>query len=311
MEPVCARGLHHQLPRHPKSFPTASHGIAQTAEGLTQPLSVPPLINQSFLPSFTSNMSVTAYRDSASPAITQSSARSPTIIQPLSPSPEVNQPSFPSAAVSQPPSPSPTVNQPSFPSPAVSQPPSPSPAVSQPSSPSPAVNQPSSPSLAVNQPSFPSPAVSQPPSPSPAVSQPSCPSPAVNQPSSPSQAVSQPSSPSPAVNQPSSPSPAVTQPPLEFQPKALSLSIPQQNSCKLCGVHYAHRTSLSKHMSKEHPNEQLSCGNIKCLEESCNFTCRYLDKLRHHLKTVHSIPMETEEIKFKSFEGMYVLQTTN
>ena len=275
-----------------QSVPTASHGIAQTAEGLTQPHSVPPLINQSGLPSFTSNMSATSYRDSASlitsPAITQSSARSPTINQPLSPSPAVNQPSFPSPAVSQPPSPSPTVNQPSFPSPAVSQPPSPSPTV--------------------NQPSFPSPAVSQPPSPSPAVNQPPSPSPAVNQPSFLSPAVSQPSSPSPAVNQPSSPSPALTQPPLEFQPKALSLSTPQQNSCKLCGVHYAHRTSLSKHMSKEHRNEQLSCGNIKCLEESCNFTCRYLDKLRHHLKTVHSIPMETEEIKFKSFEGMYVLQ---
>ena len=93
-----------------------------------------------------------SYGDSASlitsPAVTQSSARSRTFNQPLSPSPAVNQPSFPSPAVNQPTSPSPAVSQPSFPSPAVSQRPSPSPAVNQPSSPSPAASQPSSPSPA-------------------------------------------------------------------------------------------------------------------------------------------------------------------
>ncbi len=77
-----------------------------------------------------------------------------------------------------------------------------------------------------------------------------------------------------------------------------------QHMCKLCTMKYAHRASLFKHMKKEHPNEQTSFGNIKCMEESCNFTCRYIDRLRSHLENVHSILMETEELKFVSFEGI-------
>ncbi len=53
------------------------------------------------------------------------------------------------------------------------------------------------------------------------------------------------------------------------------------------------------------PNEQTSFGNIKCMEESCNFRYRfYIDRLRSHLENVHSILMETEELKFVSFEGI-------
>lgn len=79
-----------------------------------------------------------------------------------------------------------------------------------------------------------------------------------------------------------------------------------QKECKFCGACYAHRASLFKHLRKEHSNEQQCSGNIKCLEEMCTFTCHYLDGLRYHLKTVHSIPMETEEMKFKCFEGTYI-----
>ncbi len=59
-------------------------------------------------------------------------------------------------------------------------------------------------------------------------------------------------------------------------------------------------------MNKVH-DETSNHTNIKCQEEECTFTCRYLDKLRHHLGATHSISMDTEKMRFKSFEGTYVL----
>ena len=64
-----------------------------------------------------------------------------------------------------------------------------------------------------------------------------------------------------------------------------------------------HRASLFKHIKKHHPNNGTSGGSIKCQEESCVFTCRYLDGLRSHLKTAHNFVMESEEMKFESMEG--------
>ena len=88
----------------------------------------------------------------------------------------------------------------------------------------------------------------------------------------------------------------------QLSAKALDSSTTWQHTCKICGVKYAHRASLFKHVRKVHPNETTT-GNIKCREDTCTFTCRYLAGLRKHLQQVHSIPMEAEEIDFRTFEG--------
>jgi len=59
-------------------------------------------------------------------------------------------------------------------------------------------------------------------------------------------------------------------------------------------------------MRKEHPKEQKFHGSIICMEESGTFTCIFLEGLRSHLEDVHSIVMETEELKFSYFEGIKV-----
>ena len=175
-----------------------------------------------------------------------------------------------------------------------------------PSSVLPAFIQPLSLSSATNQPP---PAVNQPPSALPVTNQPPSASPVASQPPSASPVASQLPSASPVTNQPPSASPVANPPPsaspTASQATTESLIASQlENTCKVCGVHYAHRASLFKHMRKLHPTNQSSCGNIRCQEEACNFTCRYLDGLRSHLETVHSIPMEREEITFGSFQGM-------
>ncbi len=75
--------------------------------------------------------------------------------------------------------------------------------------------------------------------------------------------------------------------------------------CKLCGANYAHKRSLFKHLQQKHPNEQQAGGNIKCLEDTCAFTCYHLDGLRSHLEKVHCFSMESEKKSFQCIEGKY------
>ena len=80
--------------------------------------------------------------------------------------------------------------------------------------------------------------------------------------------------------------------------------------CRYYNKMYTHRAALYKHEHRKHPTEVEGCkGNIKCLENTCNFHCRYLDELRKHLATDHSIAMPTEKKNFASSEGIYYTYT--
>ena len=58
--------------------------------------------------------------------------------------------------------------------------------------------------------------------------------------------------------------------------------------CKICQQCYTHRSALFKHMKRCHPTFKCSkTDNIKCLEEKCSFSCRYISDLRKHLTTAH------------------------
>ena len=81
-------------------------------------------------------------------------------------------------------------------------------------------------------------------------------------------------------------------------------------NCRYCNKMYTHRAALYKHEHRKHPTEVEGCkGNIKCLENTCTFHCRYLDDLRKHLATDHGIAMPTEKKRFASSEGIYYTYT--
>ena len=79
--------------------------------------------------------------------------------------------------------------------------------------------------------------------------------------------------------------------------------------CKFCNVCYNHRSSLFKHVKKHHSNE-ASEGNIKCQESDCNFTCRFLNKLREHLEINHRMKTDMEHLQFKSCKGEVLVPCT-
>ena len=72
--------------------------------------------------------------------------------------------------------------------------------------------------------------------------------------------------------------------------------------CTICNRKYKHRQSLHRHITRDHPEMQTS-GQIKCQEESCNFTCRYLHQLREHLTNMHNIQFEKEMKVFNCYPG--------
>ena len=83
------------------------------------------------------------------------------------------------------------------------------------------------------------------------------------------------------------------------------LSSPKVFSCKFCKRQYTHRSALFKHLTKNHPTKSASkmSGLIKCHEENCTFSCRYISELRLHLTNSHSIPIESETKSFDTIEG--------
>lgn len=74
--------------------------------------------------------------------------------------------------------------------------------------------------------------------------------------------------------------------------------------CTFCNKKYHHRQSLQRHINKTHPTEKRNtCFKIKCQEESCNFSCRYLHQLREHLTTLHNLKFNLETKTFNSYTG--------
>ena len=74
--------------------------------------------------------------------------------------------------------------------------------------------------------------------------------------------------------------------------------------CSFCNKKYHHRQSLQRHINKTHPTEkQNQCAKIKCQEELCNFSCRYLHQLREHLTSSHSLQFKLESETFDSYTG--------
>ena len=73
----------------------------------------------------------------------------------------------------------------------------------------------------------------------------------------------------------------------------------QQYSCSTCSKQFS---SHFRHQKKVHGVE--SEGEMRCQEESCEFTCRYVRQLRSHLSKEHSIKMDSELKNFSSEEGL-------
>lgn len=83
---------------------------------------------------------------------------------------------------------------------------------------------------------------------------------------------------------------------------------PQNNFlCSFCSKKYLHRQSLQRHINKTHPKEKEktnSSAKIKCQEESCNTSCRYLYQLRDHLMESHGFQFKLRSEMFDSYAGM-------
>ena len=69
----------------------------------------------------------------------------------------------------------------------------------------------------------------------------------------------------------------------------------QQYSCSTCSKQF------SSDQKKEHRVE--SEGGMRCQEESCEFSCRYVRQLQSHLSKEHYIKMDSELKNFSSEEG--------
>ena len=80
-------------------------------------------------------------------------------------------------------------------------------------------------------------------------------------------------------------------------------STPSLFKCTICNKTYGLRHNLQKHMSLKHPQQYLSHCNITCNEDQCNFTCRFLSQLRHHLQQLRGIIIDTENKTFETQEG--------
>ena len=77
-------------------------------------------------------------------------------------------------------------------------------------------------------------------------------------------------------------------------------------SCQFCSNKYKYRAGLYKHVKKYHSTQvQEDCGSIKCQEERCSFSCRYLSEIRSHLHAVHSIAMDMETLIFQTLAGTH------
>lgn len=73
--------------------------------------------------------------------------------------------------------------------------------------------------------------------------------------------------------------------------------------CSVCGKQSGHRSSLFKHIKNSHPDNITGRGHILCKEKNCNFKSSYINVLRDHLTTKHSLYIESEELSFQSEEG--------
>ena len=74
--------------------------------------------------------------------------------------------------------------------------------------------------------------------------------------------------------------------------------------CHACKKVYATRAGLYKHRRTYHPN--VIKRSTECSESKCKCTFKALAPYRHHLQSVHGIPMASFTKDFKSHEGMYM-----
>lgn len=75
------------------------------------------------------------------------------------------------------------------------------------------------------------------------------------------------------------------------------------SECIICHSTYGTKYNLLKYMRIKHPAYTVSNGNIKCQEDKCDFSCRIIQQLWHHLQEKHQKKMEIEQLTFDSMEG--------
>ena len=73
-----------------------------------------------------------------------------------------------------------------------------------------------------------------------------------------------------------------------------------------CKFFFASRSGLQRHMTSKH-QDALTTYSIKCKEEGCTYTCRYISNVRDHLKARHDVAMEMETMIFNSMLGRYTI----
>ena len=78
--------------------------------------------------------------------------------------------------------------------------------------------------------------------------------------------------------------------------------------CISCNKEFSSKGNLNRHYKTVHAAldavlEDNESGTIHCLEQDCEYRCRYISGLRKHLVSIHGFKMEEEEVTFRSLEG--------
>ena len=78
--------------------------------------------------------------------------------------------------------------------------------------------------------------------------------------------------------------------------------------CTSCNKEFSSKGNRNRHYKKVHAaldtvEDNGGSGTIHCLEQDCEFRCRYISGLRKHLVSIHGFKMDEEEVTFQSLEG--------
>lgn len=79
----------------------------------------------------------------------------------------------------------------------------------------------------------------------------------------------------------------------------------EQHRCTACGLSFARKFTLKRHVAKKHPDLIDSYSEGNCVCQSCGFKCHMIKTLQEHLAKEHSVALHEETIVLESRTGKF------